>query len=85
MTTENTSDNPQYGPTAADIFAITDGANCSLANHLEAAAKLAAGLKKLNEAVLLQSEFPDDERQQEVTAAWQRLCLMVESEAAHAH
>lgn len=82
MTNQNNSDNPQYVPTNPDILAITDGANSSLANHLDMAAKLAAAIKKLNEAVLLKFMFPDEGRQVEVTAAWENLCRLLESEAA---
>jgi hypothetical protein len=81
MTNHNDSGNPQYVPTSADILAITDGANRSLANHLDMAARLAAAIKKLNETVSLKFMFPDEERQAEVTAAWESLCRLLESEA----
>ena len=82
MANQNPSDNLQYVPTSSDILAITDGANSSLANHLDMAAKLAAAIKKQNEAVLLKFMFPAEERQTEVTAAWESLCRLLESEAA---
>ena len=110
MTTENTSDNPQYNPTTDDILAISESAAYSLANHLKAAAKLAAGIKtpiqtpnKLTEAerwamtVIYEyhcarratgTKTNQEETHRVAKSVFldeQRLCRMVESEAAHAH